>query len=81
MARLDKKLNIRDIAKGTVTIPAGSTSALITHNLGSVPVVTLTPKSAIAVPYWPSDESATEATANIYISLDDPISFGYEAII
>lgn len=83
LARLEKHLGVANIWSGTATIPAGDTSVLVTHNLGSVPVVKVTPYHKDGVQAYADEASitATTFTVNIPVEQDAALTFGCEAVI
>lgn len=66
---------------GIATIPAGSVSVVVDHNLGSVPVVLITPYHVDAVQGYVDKTSITSSQFTIYIPVSQlsDISFVYEA--
>lgn len=83
LARLEKHLGVANIWSGTAIIPAGDTSVLVTHNLGSVPVVKVTPYHMDGVQAYVDEASITTTTftVNIPFSQESDLTFGCEATV
>uniref|UniRef100_A0A6M3IFI8 Putative tail protein n=1 Tax=viral metagenome TaxID=1070528 RepID=A0A6M3IFI8_9ZZZZ len=69
--------------KGKATIPAGSVSVVVYHELGSIPTVFITPYHIDAVQGYVDETTITSTQFTIYIPVKQlsNVSFGYEAKI
>ncbi|MCX6821838.1 MAG: hypothetical protein NTW30_03605 [Candidatus Aenigmarchaeota archaeon] len=63
---------------GTETIPEGSTSITVNHDLASIPkIVTITPNKQ--TDFWVTDKTSSQFTINIPSSITGGVSFDWYA--
>lgn len=64
----------------TVAIPAGTTSIIVTHNLGVIPRVFITPFSANGSLWFITNRTITQFTLNLASAQDDNNNFDVLAV-